>query len=1564
MKKFTRKIKRRIKRTVFDNPFKKKVDKLIEIGEMDVNVSKVPPASNVEEHMIPMIMGRPILKVKELCDLLEIEIPFEYQDVAEKYVTETLLFEKLEGKDQMVLEIECKKDLSEGYYKGLKIATEKFKNRFLNISGEFKKTDLQMIEMFVEWQYVFRTRGFWFQDYFDYHLYDRSIKEAETFINADYRFKIASVTATKGYIDYFSSKPKFNKTFTKYVNRDFLNMRKCTIDEFKEFTKKHPVFFGKPHSGTGGFGAGIWNIGVDLERIFEECKTQDLILEEIVKQHKELAEFNSDSLNTARIYSLLTLNDTPVITLATVRMGRSGNTVDNFHSGGIGAAIDVETGVVYTEAIDLNGNKYLEHPDSGKQIKGFKMPNWDKAIVAVKDAALQIPQIRHVGWDIAFTQNGEIEFMEGNTKANFHIPQSADQIGKRSLYEKYINELLEKKIKEEALLEADFEYEEQDDQMKIIKYIGKEKNLKIPETIQGKEVAIIGAQAFANLSFLESIIVPENIVTINREAFANCEKLKKVVLPPRLKVINQSTFENCISLTSVRIPFFLERLCTNAFKGCSSLKEIYHYSMQGLGSSNVWIDFSSRELELPTRIEYIGKYAFDGCESLTEIVIPWKVDVLNEGIFKNCTSLSTVFNHNLLAEIRKEAFAGCSSLLELKLPLLTKKIAQDAIPKNTVIVCAENSYAAIFAQKNEIPMRFVMKELPKIISNFVPSEKEIISLRDHTTFYTEEELLKYIKKYEMRPPSYKAKRKLTEPLYKSIPTSRYQLKDGAFVNKDKQDSERAIIRITGDLMCRRLQQKAAIDSGGNYDFRNSFYFVKEILKGADFSIGNLETTISSSAPLASEVPFMNNTANFNAPEEYLYALRDAGFDALNNAHNHIYDTGLRGIFETLDMQNKYQFMHLGAFVGEYDRRYLMVEINGIKIAFLAYFDAARQRMKKANFTKLGREELTNTFSSEKDGDRQVLTDVAAAKAEGAEFIVAFCHWGKEYSNATSERQRGFASMVANAGVDYMFGSHPHCLQPFDVITTKDGREVPVFYSAGNFISDMNIQAPITRDNIIGELVLKRDETGKVVIESTGYYPCRIVNLNIDDFKYAVIPTEMGSFGSNKLSKSLKEAEERIEKVLGSNTRKLTPQLKVDNSMISILRKLGIQISTSKKLNIPSSKILAVPRSRIFKVEEICKKLKIKIPNEYLQYRSSYIHKTKIFKNLESSIEKKWEVKIRNDFDDEYYAELNKFTRAFKKRYNTSYLMKSKSDKDLFEKYIVWKYQFFPLGFAHYEYFDFKLYEKSIEEAQKFVDREYKFKIFNLTTPSEYRDYFKNKLLFNKTFSNFVKRDYLDISQSTFEEFEDFISKHPRFFAKPIAGLLGKGAEIIEISGNNHRNVFEYCKNNEMIIEELVKQHKELASFNPDSVNTLRIIVLLDFKDSQIITFAGIRAGRKGFIVDNVTAGGMVAAIDIETGVITTNAIDKIDYEFEVHPDTGKRFKGTKIPHWEEVISKVKKAALIIPEQRHVGWDITITDKGEVEFIEGNATPNLRAAQFADQVGKKHLYEEHINRIEQ
>ena len=82
-------------------------------------------------------------------------------------------------------------------------------------------------------------------------------------------------------------------------------------------------------------------------------------------------------------------------------MGINGSIVDNLHSGGLCAGIDLKTGIVFTPAINSKLNKFLRHPDSGEKIIGLEIPYWDELINTVKEAALLLPELKYLGWDFA-----------------------------------------------------------------------------------------------------------------------------------------------------------------------------------------------------------------------------------------------------------------------------------------------------------------------------------------------------------------------------------------------------------------------------------------------------------------------------------------------------------------------------------------------------------------------------------------------------------------------------------------------------------------------------------------------------------------------------------------------------------------------------------------------------------------------------------------------------------------------------------------------------------------------------------------------------------------------------------------------------------------------------------------------------------------------------------------------------------------------------------------------------------------------------------------------------------
>ena len=271
---------------------------------------------------------------------------------------------------------------------------------------------------------------------------------------------------------------------------------------------------------------------------------------------------------------------------------------------------------------------------------------------------------------------------------------------------------------------------------------------------------------------------------------------------------------------------------------------------------------------------------------------------------------------------------------------------------------------------------------------------------------------------------------------------------------------------------------------GTWNFSDSFVYAREILRRGDLVIGNLETMVSQSSPLGMQIHRLEDKPYLNAPASYLDALKYAGYDLLTMANNHNVDTGLRGIYETLRNVDDWGFMHTGLFSSESDDRYIIVEVNGIRIGMVSY--SAFYNDKDSNLTESGQDVLFNRYASGK-----AKADIRAARKAGAEFVIAFIHWGAENTHDTTWNQEQYARTLARAGADYIVGSHPHALQRYDIIETSDGREVPVIYSMGNFLS--NMQRDINNDTIILQLNLQREEDGSICVASHRIYPCTVLH---------------------------------------------------------------------------------------------------------------------------------------------------------------------------------------------------------------------------------------------------------------------------------------------------------------------------------------------------------------------------------------------------------------------------------------------------------------------------------------
>ena len=317
--------------------------------------------------------------------------------------------------------------------------------------------------------------------------------------------------------------------------------------------------------------------------------------------------------------------------------------------------------------------------------------------------------------------------------------------------------------------------------------------------------------------------------------------------------------------------------------------------------------------------------------------------------------------------------------------------------------------------------------------------------------------------------------------------------NGWWENPNAQPSGKALLSCVGDLICEPRVTRAH-RYGDSVFFHPVFQFVRPILRRSDLVVGNLETTVSDLTPDAGKFHTVAGKYHCNTTESFLDALRYAGFDGVVNANNHNCDSGAMGLIETNERLSKHGFFRTGTFLpGETDRAAL-VNVNGIRVGILSY--ANRFNRLKINFTALG-QKMLNPISPE-----TVQADVAWAKARGAEFILSYVHWGKEYVHDPIEEQTAQAQYMADAGVDYIVGSHSHCLQINDRITAKDGRTVPVVYSMGNFLT--NESKDLCRHSGILQLLLEKTQTGITITDF--FVPCYIFD-KIETGSYCPVPAD-------------------------------------------------------------------------------------------------------------------------------------------------------------------------------------------------------------------------------------------------------------------------------------------------------------------------------------------------------------------------------------------------------------------------------------------------------------------------
>lgn len=280
-------------------------------------------------------------------------------------------------------------------------------------------------------------------------------------------------------------------------------------------------------------------------------------------------------------------------------------------------------------------------------------------------------------------------------------------------------------------------------------------------------------------------------------------------------------------------------------------------------------------------------------------------------------------------------------------------------------------------------------------------------------------------------------------------------------------SSKVTFTAVGDTIAhKQIYTYGAMYENNNYDFL--YDNVKEKISEADLSAVVQET------PFAEDKDFYNAVADnisddikstsqeskikdqinrlyseyprFASPQGIASSQEAAGFDIIACATNHMMDQGIEGIDRTY-----YAYKDDTNVIGilpsdrQESENYIVISKNGITIALFDYTYGINDLGIPSGYS--------NCINILSDEDK-VKKDLETARQE-ADAVIVFVHWGEEYKSDITDYQKKWTDIFYESGVNVVIGSHPHVLEPYELIQREGGQQMLVYYSLGNFVSGQN-----------------------------------------------------------------------------------------------------------------------------------------------------------------------------------------------------------------------------------------------------------------------------------------------------------------------------------------------------------------------------------------------------------------------------------------------------------------------------------------------------------------------------
>lgn len=321
-----------------------------------------------------------------------------------------------------------------------------YKRMFNTVNLIHSRSNKNRFSVFCDVIYCGLKYGAGYNDYALYEFENLNSKQRGDYLTRASNNRLVKLLNNQNEIYKLSDKTEFNRIFADFIKRKWIDLDRCSEQDFENFIKTVKCIAVKLKSACCGQGfEKIYTSDIkDVHQLYQRLKNENkTVIEEYVIQHSDISKIYPHSVNTLRI-ATINHNGKLSVVYAFIRIGNNGSCVDNINAGGMCAPIDIETGKITYPAYDKDGKTYKIHPETKTQLIGYQIPLWEQAKKMCIDAAKLVSEIGYIGWDICVTQDSTL-LIEGNDFPGHDILQlpahNPEKKGMLPIFKKYVPEL-------------------------------------------------------------------------------------------------------------------------------------------------------------------------------------------------------------------------------------------------------------------------------------------------------------------------------------------------------------------------------------------------------------------------------------------------------------------------------------------------------------------------------------------------------------------------------------------------------------------------------------------------------------------------------------------------------------------------------------------------------------------------------------------------------------------------------------------------------------------------------------------------------------------------------------------------------------------------------------------------------------------------------------------------------------------------------------------------------------------------------------------------------------------